>query len=365
MSSPMKVPVQRIGPLACLPHVLAPHHVPLSSVIAGLPVSEEDFRPETLLPIPVISVILERASRLTGDTEIGLRIGEGQNHLSLGPLGQLMASCETLGSALGTFAGFQMANSTAAAAWLHPVGEEYAFGFGVYIPDLASSHVYDVSAAVGFNLVRDLTQGAVTPVEVLLSRPAPADPAAYRQFFRCPVRFDEGQTCLILPRRGLSTRLASADPLQHEHLVQAMRQKLAETHPDFASRVRHALRPLLIAGAASHRQVAAHLNMHPRTFGRRLEAENVTFETLKDDVRKAVSQELLARTGLAIADVGAALGYGTPSAFVRAFRRWTGKSPSAWRQNLHVHLPAVSKWQTLAAEASVSSIEHGTEGASS
>jgi AraC-like DNA-binding protein len=53
---------------------------------------------------------------------------------------------------------------------------------------------------------------------------------------------------------------------------------------------------------------------------------------LKDEVRLAVARELLARTDIAISDVAAALGYATPSAFVRAFRRWTGGSPSAWRK---------------------------------
>ena len=66
--------------------------------------------------------------------------------------------------------------------------------------------------------------------------------------------------------------------------------------------------------------------------GRRLEEEGVTFEQLKDEVRLAVSRELLARTEIAVSDVAAALGYATPSAFVRAFRRWTGSSPSAWRK---------------------------------
>ena len=52
------------------------------------------------------------------------------------------------------------------------------------------------------------------------------------------------------------------------------------------------LRPLLLAGSASHREVAAHLNIHPRTMGRRLEEENHTFEQLKDEVRLAVAREL-------------------------------------------------------------------------
>jgi len=121
-------------------------------------------------------------------------------------------------------------------------------------------------------------------------------------------------------------------PRRREALLAALQKQLAQQPPGFAARVKHALRPLLLAGAASQRQVAAHLNIHPRTMGRRLEDEGQTFEQLKDEVRLSVSRELLARTEIAVSDVAAALGYATPSAYVRAFRRWTGSSPTAWRR---------------------------------
>lgn len=323
--------VQRVGPLAQLPAVLAEHGVPLEEILEGLPVSPASLRPELFLPIGVISAIADRAAERTGLAEIGLSLGRTQNHTGLGPVGQLMASCATLGSALGTFVSVQMANSTAAAAYLHPAGEDYALGFGVYAAELPSSHIYDAAAAMACNMVRDLTGGAVSPVEVLLSRPLPLHPEAYVRFFRCPVRFNEGQTCIIVPGHAMGFKLASADPRLRETLLAGLQKQLA-LQQGFAARVKHALRPLLLAGAASHLQVAAHLNIHPRTMGRRLEEEGVTFELLKDEVRLAVSRELLARTDIAVSEVASALGYATPSAFVRAFRRWTGSTPSAWRR---------------------------------
>ena len=177
MQSPVSSPLQRIGPLARLPAVLMPYGVTVAAVLEGLPLTEADLRPEVSLPIPVISAVLDRASALTGGAPVGLLIARGQNHLALGPLGQLMACCDTLGSALGTFVSFQMTNSTAAAAWLLPLEEDYALGFGVYAAGIASSHLYDASLAVGANMLQDLTAGAVSPVEVLLSRPEPVDPA--------------------------------------------------------------------------------------------------------------------------------------------------------------------------------------------
>jgi AraC-like DNA-binding protein len=325
-------PAQRVGPLAQLPTVLAEHAVTLDEILDGLPVAAQDLRPELFLPIRVISAIMDRVAAHEGLSKIGLLLAKAQNYAVLGPVGQLMASCETLGSALGTYVALQMTNSTAAAAYLHPVGDDYALGFGIYAPELPSSHIHDVAAAMACNIVHDLTGSAVRPQEVLLSRPVPSDPEVYHRYFRCPVRFNDGQTCLILSARDMAFRLPSANAKLRENLLAALQRQLAQRPQGFAARVKHALRPLLLSGSASHRQVAKHLNTHPRTMGRRLEAEGFTFEQLKDEVRLAVARELLARTDIAISDVAAALGYATPSAFVRAFRRWTGGSPSAWRK---------------------------------
>lgn len=332
MHGPLVRHTQRIGALAMLPAVLEAHGARLAPVLEGLSVTEADLRPETQLPISVISTILDRAAAIPGLSEIGLLLAKAQGPQVVGLAGELMMSCATLGSALGTFASFQMSNSTAAAVYLHPVGEDYAVGFGVYAPELPSGHIYDLAAALGFNFVRDLTAGAVHPAELLLSRAVPARPDVYRRYFQCPVRFNEGQTCLILSGRSMSLPLPTADAARRERLLLALQQQLAKEPASLAARVKHALRPMLLVGTASQTDVAAHLNMHPRTMGRRLEEERVTFEQLKDEVRTAVARELLARTEIPVSDAAAALGYATPSAFVRAFRRWTGSTPTGWRR---------------------------------
>ena len=247
-----------------------------------------------------------------------------------------MASCETLGSALGTFVAVQMTNSTAAAAYLHPVGDDYALGFGIYAPELPSGHIYDAAAAIGLNVIQDLTGGAVRPLEVLLSRPVPRDPETYPPLFSLPGALQRGPDLPHpqWPRHGF--RLPGPNAKLRESLLTALQRQIAQQPQGFAARVKHVLRPLLLAGSASHRQVAAHLNIHPRTMGRRLEGEGVTFEQLKDEMRLAVSRELLAGTDIAVSDVAAALGYATPSAFVqsvpaldRQFAHHLAQGPSA------------------------------------
>ena len=325
-------PLQRVGPLAQLPVILAEHGVDIGPILAGLPLTAADIRPETFLPIEVISTILDRTAAHPGLGDIGLRLARAVNHTILGPIGHLMASCRTLREALATYVAVQIANSTAAAAYLQPFGEDFAVGFGIYASGRVSHHIYDTSLATGCNMVRELTGGAVGPVEVLLSRPVPRDPEPYRRAFRCPVRFNESQSCLIIAGRDMACPLPTADAARRSALMLALQQQMAAQPKGFAERVRHVLRPLLLAGNASHRQVAEQLRVHPRTLGRRLDGEGCTFEQLKDEVRLTVARELLSTSEIGVSDIATTLGYATPSAFVRAFRRWTGSSPSAWRR---------------------------------
>jgi AraC-like DNA-binding protein len=331
MATVLRHPVQRIGPMARLPALLRDYGVSLSEVLDDLPVEEADLQPDAFLPIRLISEILNRSSARTG-APIGLLLGKSQNHLALGALGQLMSLSDTLGSAISTFVSFQIAHSTAAAAHLSRFGDDYAFGFGLYGPELGSSQIYDAAAAVGCNIVRDLTGGSVAPEEILLSRPMPSDPAPFRELAGCPVRFNQSHTCIIISQRSMKFPLTTADKEAHERLLARFQSSFALGRIGIVEQVRHAIRTLLFAGRASLPDVAAHLNIHPRTLERRLAEENAAFATLKDEVRLAAGCELLALTDVPASDIAAALGYATPSAFVRAFRRWAGKPPTAWRR---------------------------------
>ena len=324
--------VQRIGPMASLPRLLEDCGVSLDDVIADLPVTEADFRPDVFLPVRLISEILNRSSARTGKP-IGLMLGKNQNHLVLGALGQLMSLSETLEEAISTFVRFQIANSTAAASHLTRLGDDYVFGFGLYGPELGSSHIYDAAMAVGCNIVRDLTGGLVEPEEILLSRPIPSDPAPYRALAACPVRFNQNQNGLVISERSMRFALATADKEAHARLLARIQSSVTFGRTGTIEQVKHAIRALLFTGPASLPDVAAHLKIHRRSLERRLAEESATFEVLKDQVRRAAACELLSLTEVPVSDIAAALGYGTPSAFVRAFRRWTGKPPTAWRRD--------------------------------
>jgi AraC-like DNA-binding protein len=72
--------------------------------------------------------------------------------------------------------------------------------------------------------------------------------------------------------------------------------------------------------------------MHGRTLNRRLKARGTTFQSLVDEVRYEIARQLLEHTHMSMSQIAATFDYTDASAFTRAFRRWSGTTPAAWRR---------------------------------
>jgi AraC-like DNA-binding protein len=77
---------------------------------------------------------------------------------------------------------------------------------------------------------------------------------------------------------------------------------------------------------------AQNLDVGPRTLQRRLQREGASYRDLVEAARRERASALLIETSERVADIAVALGYSSPSHFVRAFRRWTGNTPNTFRQ---------------------------------
>jgi AraC-like DNA-binding protein len=100
---------------------------------------------------------------------------------------------------------------------------------------------------------------------------------------------------------------------------------------------RRTIEKLLPSGHPTIDRSAGLLQLSPRTLQRRLERVGVSYGRLLAEIRLAVAQRRLGDPHMRIADVSAELGYRDPSSFSRAFVRWTGMSPRAYRRSLTAH----------------------------
>lgn len=98
-----------------------------------------------------------------------------------------------------------------------------------------------------------------------------------------------------------------------------------------ATRVRKMLRAMPMSGWPAADQMAERLHVAEATMRRRLKQEGYTYQSIKDDLRRDIAIGELQDTDRTIADIATAVGFAEPSAFHRAFRKWTGMRPTDYR----------------------------------
>lgn len=114
----------------------------------------------------------------------------------------------------------------------------------------------------------------------------------------------------------------------------AARREMAKkkAKPDsFRRKVEAELEPLLATGPLRIERIARALGCSRQTLYRRLKAEGLTFEQVLDELRRRRALTLVRDASLPVKEIAWRLGFSDPAAFSRAFKRWTGRSPQAFR----------------------------------
>ena len=216
-----------------------------------------------------------------------------------------------------------------------------ALGYAIYEQGVESpEQISDAAMAVATNVLRALCGPDWVPEEVLLPRRLPADPGPYRRFFKAPVRFDQETAALVFPTRWLDHRIADANPIFRQVFEAHVRELEAAGAGDWKDSLRRMLRTEILTTRCSATTVADRFALHRRTLSRHLQAEGAGFQSLVNETRFEIARQLLSQTRIPLSEIAVALGYSEASAFTRAFRRWAGQSPAAWRME---HGPAQSR----------------------
>lgn len=332
METADRVALQRVSPGGSLPGMLRELGLDPAPLFAGLSFGMKDLVSDASIPFAEAVTLLDRCARLSGLPEFGLRLGLRNDQRCLGPLGALMESAPTLGQALADNVGHQVANSSAACAYLLPMGELWAYGFGIYDRHLAGAEqIYAIVLGASVNTVRILAGQPDLPMEVLFSFAPPPQPQRFEQLLRAPVRFNQPLSCILLNEEALAARNPLADAANRPQALERMRRQLRLDEKSVGARLRHQLRPSLSLGETRLAQAARRLALSARSLDRHLKEEGTTFQSERDRVRHVMACELLALTELPIGEIALALSYANHSGFTRSFQRWSGESPSAWR----------------------------------
>ncbi|WP_237057260.1 AraC family transcriptional regulator [Microbulbifer sediminum] len=168
---------------------------------------------------------------------------------------------------------------------------------------------------------------------VNLAFPPPDYNEDYSDMFPCRHYFHQRETCLVFNTRFLQMPLVR-DPQQlSEFLARAPECLLAQYKSDnsFTGRIRRMLQAQNAIENLSLDDVAARLYISPQTLRRRLKDEGNSWQDIKDSVRRDMAVYQLKQQETAVAEIAERLGFSEPSAFNRAFKKWTGLAPGAYR----------------------------------
>lgn len=167
---------------------------------------------------------------------------------------------------------------------------------------------------------------------VKFAHPAPPHAALFRELFQCPVEFECEHNALLFEGSMLDQPMADADPVLHGVLARLADQELRAMFESsaFPAKVREAIEATLTQGAALD-DVARRLRMSPNTLRSRLRQYGITYSTLLDQLRREYAKRALRQSRASVAEVSHQLGFAHPPAFNRAFKRWFGVAPSAYR----------------------------------
>jgi AraC-like DNA-binding protein len=321
---------QRASAVAELPALLGEIGVDPARVFEGTGVDPATFAPDSRLSFDALHALLDRAAGATGMPDIGLRLGLRFRMAHHGVIGALRESAPTLGAALEAFVRWQPGYSSGAVVFLQTEDGMTAFGSAISSAASRPRRPYlDIVVGIGLRMVTLLSGGAVRPVEVHMAVRPPGDRGPYERGAGAPVRFDQPLTCLYLPSEALDLPVPGRDAARHARL--AAEVAAAVNAPALETRVRGALRTLILGRKPTMEAVAGELGLHPRTLRRRLGEDGIAFDALRDEVRLAAALELLELTDLPVGEIAASLSYASPEVFAESFRRMRGLSPRGWR----------------------------------
>lgn len=276
-----------------------------------------------------------RAALTTSENPaLGLHMGEHVGTATLGVLGYLIEQSGSLRDALQTAARYTRIMTQGPCVEVDEEGDVVT----IRCP-LISDGMAEVPLTAEFvttwllRLLRQFVGDDAQPRAAYFPYAAPAHRSEYTRIFGGREVFSHSFTGLSFDASWLDRAQPHRSPELRRLLQAQADQALAKVDRDapLVERVRRWLSAQPLQTRPTMDEVARDLGMSARSLRRHLSGEQVPYDELVEDARAARAKDLLADPRCSVQEAGYALGYETPGAFSRAFKRWTGTAPTAYR----------------------------------
>lgn len=279
--------------------------------------------------------LIQRALQALPGQGLGLWVGHRNVLGTLGLLGHVLSLCRTLRDAFEVGMRYQHASGGIAVYSLHEDVRETLIEVECRLP-YADIQVFAVEEFFASLMVygRTLIGAEFQPMRFEFTHAAPAYQDSYVQLLGPAVTFGCLHNRMVIASRWLDRPLPGHQPVALRQALKLLELECAplQHKASLLQSVERAIARDLPEGCRID-SVATDLNMSSRTLRRHLTEHGVTFEGLQEQVRQSRAMSLLGNPNMPIERIAEALGYSDVRGFRRAFKRWTGQSPSAWRDS--------------------------------
>jgi AraC-like DNA-binding protein len=274
----------------------------------------------------------------TGDRNLGLHIGEAFDLSAIGIVGYVLLNCKTYGQVLEKLCLYTQLFSRGVTLHHHSADG------GVYcdcnIVDSLNNYLLDEprhpiesTFSALFTATQQLTGHRLDAQAVWFQHPRPSDVSEHERIFQTTVQFAQPANRIILHAYCLDWSVRSANPnllLAFEAHAIAMLNAQNQAQ-SYAQQVMIAIAQGLQGEVPTIEAIARTLMTSVRQLQRELQTENTTYQQLLDETRRELACQSLKNPETSIHDIAFLLGFSEPSAFHRAFKRWTGQTPRSYR----------------------------------
>jgi AraC-like DNA-binding protein len=288
--------------------------------------------PDNLITYRARGRLMAGCAARTACPHFGLLVGQRMNLQALGLVGLLARSSPDVRTALRSIVNYLHLHARGAVMGIEVDRSLAILSYNAYQPGVeGADHVGDAAVAMMLNVMRTLCGPRFVPIEARFAHRKPDDVRPFRRFFEVPVRFDAEGHALVFSSDWLRESVPGSDAEMQRLLKKQIDALEARNVDAFPDSVRSVLRSALLTGHASAGEIAALFAIHPRTLSRRLEDFGTSFQELVDEGRFDIARGMLEHAALDVTQIADSLGYTRASAFIRAFRRWSGTTPTQWR----------------------------------
>ncbi|MFT4547457.1 MAG: AraC-like DNA-binding protein [Verrucomicrobiales bacterium] len=327
------IPLTRTATLSPFVHYLSERNGSVTAGLGAVGIDPEMLAdPEGLIPLKKVSGFIDHVMRMDGIEDLSLRVGTATPVSSLGLFGKAIEQSLTLKDIVEKLQRYVPLLDSGARVWMeensldtfrlclrHDVGigraQADAYGMTMMIDAVRIACGSDWRPA---RVALDLESGRLAHQHEMLSD-AKIDDKVDFAAFEIPKKF---------LRKAVKRNQAPA--AGGVFLDEAL--KATAPARDFVGSIAQAISGMLNGAAPTIEEAAEIAGASLRTFQRQLAADGLSYREVLDRVRFQGANQILGGKRVKISEIAFRLGYSDESNFIRAFRRWTGVSPHAYRE---------------------------------